>query len=67
MADQETPKPQVEVGGNPKKEEPKKEVKPVVSAPVMPDLFKSQKPILCGKPEIILNNINMLMNAQLIL
>ena len=29
MADQETPKPQVEVVGNPKKEEPAKEVKPV--------------------------------------
>ena len=23
----------------------------------MPDLFKSQKPILCGKPEIILSGI----------
>ncbi len=41
----------------PKNTLPKKEVKPVVSAPVMPDLFKSQKPILCGKPEIILSRI----------
>ena len=41
----------------PKNTLPKKEVKPVVSAPVMPDLFNSQKPILCGKPEIILSRI----------
>ena len=41
----------------PKNTLPKKEVKPVVSAPVMPDLFNSQKPILCGKPEIILSHI----------
>ena len=35
----------------------KKEVKPVISATVFPDLFKSQKPILCGKPEIILSRL----------
>ena len=41
----------------PKNTLPEKEVKPVVSATVLPDLFNSQKPILCGKPEIILNSV----------
>ena len=41
----------------PKNTLPEKEVKPVASAPVLPDLFNSQKPILCGKPEIILNSV----------
>ena len=41
----------------PKNTLPEKEVKPIVSATVLPDLFNSQKPILCGKPEIILNSV----------
>ena len=36
---------------------PEKEVKPVATAPNLPDLFHSQKPIICGKPEVILNGI----------
>ena len=36
---------------------PEKEVKPVATALNLPDLFHSQKPIICGKPEIILNGI----------
>ena len=36
---------------------PEKEVKPVATALNLPDLFHSQKPIICGKPEVILNGI----------
>jgi len=36
---------------------PEKEVKPVATEPNLPDLFHSQKPIICGKPEVILNGI----------
>ena len=36
---------------------PEKEVKPVAAALNLPDLFHSQKPIICGKPEIILNGV----------
>lgn len=45
----------------PKNTLPKKEVKPVASEPTMPvipDLFNSQKPIVCGKPEVILSRIS---------
>ena len=41
----------------PKNTLPEKEVKPVASAPVLPDLFNSQKPVLCGKAEVILSRI----------
>ena len=36
---------------------PEKGVKPVAAALNLPDLFHSQKPIICGKPEIILGGI----------
>jgi hypothetical protein len=36
---------------------PEKEVKPVAAALNTPNIFHSQKPILCGKPEIILHGI----------
>ena len=37
---------------------PEKEVKPVATAlNLPPNIFHSQKPILCGQPEIILNSI----------
>ena len=36
---------------------PEKEVKPVATTLNLPDLFHSQKPIICGKPEIILNGL----------
>ena len=41
----------------PKNTLPEKEVKPVATALNLPDIFRSQKPVLCGKPEIILNSI----------
>ena len=36
---------------------PEKEVKPVATARNLPNIFHSQKPIVCGKPETILNGI----------
>ena len=36
---------------------PEKVVKPVATALNIPDIFHSQKPIICGKPEIILSGI----------
>ena len=36
---------------------PEKEVKLVATALNLPDLFYSQKSIICGKPEIILNGL----------
>ena len=36
---------------------PEKEVKPVAAALNIPNIFHSQKPIICGKPEVILNGI----------
>jgi hypothetical protein len=36
---------------------PEKEVKPIAIALNLPELFHSQKPIICGKPEIILSGI----------
>ena len=37
---------------------PEKEVKPVAAAlNNIPNIFHSQKPIICGKPEIILNGV----------